>query len=266
MADTAAANLLLELREGVALLTLNRPSVRNAMDDALRSELLAAIAGVAHDPAVRALVVTGSPPAFCAGGDVRGMRERLQVPPGQVAFNGWNRMQRIHEAVAALHELPKPTIAAVNGPASGLGCDLALCCDFIVASEAATFAMSYVLRGLIPDGGGMYFLPRRVGLARAKDLIFSGRTVAAAEAQAIGMVERVCAPEQLLPQALAWAGELGRGSPAALALAKSIMNQSFEQTMDDVFARGSQAQAICYTTDEHRQSVAAFLDKSRAKT
>jgi enoyl-CoA hydratase/carnithine racemase len=266
MADPVSPILLFELREGVALLTLNRPQVRNAMDDALRSELIAAIARIARDPAVHAVVLTGSAPAFCAGGDLRGMRERLEAPPGQVAFNGWNRMQRIHETVAALHELPKPTIAAVNGPASGLGCDLALCCDFIVASEAASFAMSYVLRGLIPDGGGMYFLPRRVGLARAKDLIFSGRTLAAREALEMGMIERVCAAELLLTQAVAWAAELGRGSPAALALAKSIMNQTFEQSMDEVFARGSQAQAICYTTDEHRQAVTAFLDKSKPKT
>jgi enoyl-CoA hydratase/carnithine racemase len=261
--DSPASPVQFEVRDGIALLTLNRPRVRNAIDDATRDELIAALARIERDASVRALVLTGAGPAFCAGGDLRGMSERLQAPPGQVAFNGWRRMQRVHATVSALHGLSKPTIAAVNGPASGLGCDLALCCDFIIASEAATFAMSYVLRGLIPDGGGMYFLPRRVGLARAKELIFSGRTVAAAEALSIGMIERVGATAALVTDALAWAAALSQGSAAALALSKSIMNESFEHSMDEVFARGSQAQAICYTTEEHRDAVAAFLRKTK---
>src|SRR3974390_949754 len=149
---TSSTRLIhIEMRDAVALLTLNRPEVRNAIDDALRSELVEAVAAAEQQESVRAIVLTGAGSAFCAGGDVRGMRDRLQAPPGQVGFNGWKRMQRIHRAVSALHNLPKPTIAAVNGPAAGLGCDLALCCDFILASETATFAMSYVLRGLIPD-------------------------------------------------------------------------------------------------------------------
>jgi enoyl-CoA hydratase/carnithine racemase len=131
-----------------------------------------------------------------------------------------------------------------------------------MASESASFAMSYVLRGLIPDGGGMYFLPRRVGLARAKELIFSGRTIGAAEALSINMIERTCAPERLVAAALDWARELGRGSGPAIALCKSILNETFEQSIDEVFDRGSQAQAICFTTDEHRQSVTAFLDRT----
>jgi enoyl-CoA hydratase/carnithine racemase len=182
-----------------------------------------------------------------------------------VAFNGWSRQQRTHHAVAALHNLGKPTIAAVNGAATGLGCDLALCCDFVMASESATFAMTYILRGLIPDGGGMYFLPRRVGLARAKELIFSGRTVAASEAHALGMADRLVAPDELLRQACDWGRTLGAGSAAALALSKSVLNQSFELSAEQVFALGSQAQAICYTTEAHQASVAAFLDKTAKK-
>src|SRR5690606_40291895 len=129
----------------------------------------------ARDPAIRALVVTGAGPAFCAGGDIKGMQARLDAPAGEVAFNGWTRQQRTHHAVTALFKLPKPTIAAVNGAAAGLGCDMALSCDFVIAADSAHLSMTYIHRGLIPDGGGMYFLPRRVGLARAKELIFSGR-------------------------------------------------------------------------------------------
>ena len=122
--------------------------------------------------------------------------------------------------------------------------------------------MSYIQRGLIPDGGGMYFLPRRVGLARAKELIFTGRTLTADEALSIGMIERVTTPDALLAEAAPGPRELSAGLAAALALAKTTMNQSFELPVEQVFAQGSQAQAICYSTREHQESVAAFLAKS----
>jgi enoyl-CoA hydratase/carnithine racemase len=156
----------------------------------------------------------------------------------------------------------KPTIAAVNGAAAGLGCDLALACDFIIASEAAFFTMSFILRGLVPDGGGLYFLPRRVGLARAKELIFTGRRVRAQEALAIGLADRVTPPDRLMTDAREWATQLGRGSRVALALAKSILDKTFELGEEEVLALGREAQAICYTTAEHREQVAAFLNKA----
>jgi enoyl-CoA hydratase/carnithine racemase len=263
MSDNNAISLT--LTDGIATLLLNRPDSRNAIDDAMRGELMAMMDRVARDDAIRALVVTGAGPAFCAGGDVKGMRARMEAPAGQVAINGWRRQQRTHHAISLLHTLPKPTIAAVNGAAAGLGCDLALCCDFVMAAESAFFTMSYIYRGLIPDGGGMYFLPRRIGLARAKELVFTGRRVPAPEALAMGMIERVAKPETLLQDAQAWARELSAGSPAALALAKTTMNQSFELPVEQVFSLGSQAQAICYSTEEHRASVMAFLAKSAEK-
>jgi enoyl-CoA hydratase/carnithine racemase len=246
----------------IAIITLNRPDVRNAVNESLRAEFVAAIAAVASDDRVRAVVLTGNGPAFCAGGDLAAMQQNLGAAAGQLAFNGWQRQRRLHEAVDALHRLTKPTIAAVNGPAVGLGCDLALCCDFILAAEQASFAMSFILRGLIPDGGGLYFLPRRVGLARAKELIFTGRRVEAKEALAIGLVDRVTSPATLLAEARAWADQLSQGSIAALALTKEILNRTFELGDEDVFALGRQAQAICYTTDEHREAVKAFLAKT----
>jgi enoyl-CoA hydratase/carnithine racemase len=248
------------ISDSVAVLTLNRPEVRNAINDAMRAELLAAVERAAADDAVKALVLTGNGKSFCSGGDISGMRERLNAPTGKVAFNGWRRQKQIHRAVGALHGLPKPTIAAVNGAAAGLGCDLALACDFIVAGEDAAFAMSFVKRGLVSDGGGMYFLPRRVGLPRAKELIFTGRSVGAKEALAIGLADRVSA--NLLADAIAWGRELGGGSAVSIALAKAILDRTFESTEEEVFALGREAQAICYTTEEHRASVEAFLDKS----
>jgi enoyl-CoA hydratase/carnithine racemase len=248
---------------GVAVATLNRPAVRNAIDDKTRAELQVVLERVANDTSIKALVLTGNGPAFCAGGDISAMRQRLAAPTGQLAGSGWLRQRRLHGMVGALHSLEKPTVAAVNGAAAGLGMDLALCCDFIIASEQAFFTMSYVARGLIPDGGGLYFLPRRVGLPKAKELIFSARRVMADEALRIGLADRLVAADDLLSSAATWAAELGGSGGTALALSKSILDQTFELTADQAFALGAQAQAICYTTDEHHAAVAAFLNRPR---
>ncbi|NBO77414.1 MAG: enoyl-CoA hydratase/isomerase family protein [Betaproteobacteria bacterium] len=206
----------LQVTQGIALLTLNRPDKRNAMSDGMRSEFIHALERITADKSIQALVLTGAGKGFCAGGDISGMQQRMNAPAGEVGFNGWHRQQRVHHAQSLLHTCPKPVIAAVNGAASGLGADTALACDFIIASEWASFTWSYIHRGIIPDGGGMYFLPRRVGLSMAKQLILS----------------------------------------------KTILNQTFELTSHDVFAQGSQAQGICYTSSEHRAAVAAFLAKT----
>jgi enoyl-CoA hydratase/carnithine racemase len=251
-----------QLQNASATITLNRPEKRNAMSDDMRTEFIDALERVAADKTIRALVLTGAGKGFCAGGDISGMERRLTAPTGEVAFNGWHRQQRVHHTQSLLHTMPKPVIAAVNGAASGLGADTALACDFIIASEWASFTWSYIHRGIIPDGGGMYFLPRRVGLSKAKELIFSGRKVDAAEALALGIADRKTSADSLLADAQAWAAELSQGSATALALSKTIMNQTFEMTAQQVFAQGSQAQGICYTSSEHRQSVEAFLAKA----
>ncbi len=259
---TSPSPIDLQVQDGIALITLNRPEVRNAMDDAMRVDLVAVLDAVARDNAIKALVLTGAGKGFCAGGDIRSMQERARAPAGEVAFNGWARQQRTHHAVSLLHAMPKPTIAAVNGAATGLGADIAMCCDFVMASSSAMFAWTYVLRGLIPDGGGMYFLPRRVGLPRAKELIYTGRKVGPDEALALGVADRLSTPENLLADARAWAAGMCQGSGPALALSKSILDKSFELSAEEVFAQGSQAQGICYSTAEHQAAIAAFLDKS----
>jgi enoyl-CoA hydratase/carnithine racemase len=256
--------IALGVQAGIATVTFNRPEKRNAVNDEMRSQLIDALESIAADKDIRALVVTGAGKGFCAGGDIAGMELRMQAPPGEIGFNGWHRQQRVHHAQALLHSMPKPTIAAVNGAAAGLGADTALACDFIIASPWASFSWSYILRGIVPDGGGMYFLPRRVGLSRAKELIFTGRKVDADEALALGLVDRKTGADRLLADAHAWAGELCRGSATALALGKTILNQSFESSANQMFVQGSQAQGICYTSTEHREAVMAFLAKSPA--
>ena len=250
---------------GVAVATLNRPEVLNAVDGPMRAELAQVVERVGHDDGIRALIITGAGRGFCAGGDIKAMESRLGAPAGSIADHGWRRQRQLHHMVMRLHTLEKVTIAAVNGPAAGLGADLALCCDFIIASEAASFVMSFVLRGLVPDGGGMYFLPRRIGLTKAKELIFTGRRLEGAEMLSMGIADRLVAPADLLPEAIRWAGELSQHSPTALALAKSILDGAFEHTLEDTLAAGAQAQAIAYTTDAHHASVEAFLERSRRR-
>ena len=255
----------LQTRDQIATLTLNRPDKMNAISDDLRTQLIDTLEALSRDDSVRALVLTGAGKAFCAGGDIAGMKDRMQAPDGERGFNGWKRQVRVHTQVSLLHHMPKPTIAAVNGAAAGLGADMALSCDFVIASTAATFAWSYIKRGLVPDGGGMYFLPRRVGLSRAKELIFTGRTVDAEEALRLGIADSIAQPENLLAKAQAWAAELTQGSATALALSKSIMEQTFEQSAEQLFLQGSQAQGICYTSAEHREAVLAFLARLSEK-
>jgi enoyl-CoA hydratase/carnithine racemase len=254
----------LQIDGGIATLTLNRPDKRNAMSDDMRTEFIHALERVSADKAIRALVLTGAGKGFCAGGDIAGMERRMSAPTGEIAFNGWHRQQRVHHTQTLLHTMPKPVIAAVNGAASGLGADTALACDFIIASEWANFTWSYIHRGIIPDGGGMYFLPRRVGLAKAKELIFTGRKVNIDEAIALGIADRKVSGEALVADAQAWAREMTQGSGTALALTKTILNQTFELSAHQVFAQGSQAQGICYTSTEHRESVMAFLAQASA--
>ena len=252
--------LLEQSRGGVTILTLNRPQVRNAIDGHTSGALRDALQRIQHDDSIRGVVLTGAGTAFCSGGDVKGMLERQSLGPAQ-AEHGWRRQHELHQMLTSLYFLDRPTVAAVNGPAFGLGLDMALCCDFIFASEKATFSAGFVHRGLVPDGGGMYFLPRRIGLARAKDMIFSGRTVQADEALRIGLADRVFPPDGLLGDTTAYLDQLAQLSRPAQALAKDVLNRTFELSLDEVNALGSQAQAICYTTPEHTAAVSAFLNR-----
>jgi enoyl-CoA hydratase/carnithine racemase len=165
----------------------------------------------------------------------------------------------LHETLDKLYQLDRPTVAAVNGTASGLGLDVALTCDFVFLAESATVAASFVRRGLVPDGGGMFHLPRRVGLAKAKELVFSGRGVAAAEALRIGLADQVIETGQLLDETVAWLTELTQWPQLAQGLAKGVLNRSLESSLAEINALGSQVQAMCYGSAGHQDSVREFL-------
>jgi enoyl-CoA hydratase/carnithine racemase len=259
MADDTESTVLSEVTGPVAVLTLNRPKARNALDDAMRETLRAELEALNANLEVRVIILTGAGSAFCAGGDIKSMQQRLAQPAGQVAINGWRRQHRTGAFVTTLANAEQITIAAVNGPAMGLGMDIALACDFIVAAPEAKFAASFVKRGLIPDGGSLYFLPRRVGLQLTKELMFSGRTVEADEALRIGLVDRLAGPGELLAAAHEFAAQFTENPRSAIALLKSIVNRSFETSFELIAAQGRSAQAISYTTDEHHEAVARFL-------
>jgi enoyl-CoA hydratase/carnithine racemase len=258
--ETAAEPVILcEVTGPVAVLTLNRPKARNALDDAMRETLRAELEALAADEDVRVIVLTGAGSAFCAGGDIKSMRQRLEQPPGQVAVRGWRRQQQTAAFIATLANLGQVTIAAVNGPAMGLGLDVALACDFIVAAPEAQFAASFVKRGLVPDGGGLYTLPRRIGLQLTKELIYSGRTVGAEEALRIHLADRLATSGELLAETRAFAAQFTENSRSAIALMKSIVARTFETPFELISSQGRAAQAISYTTDDHRAAVEQFL-------
>lgn len=260
--DPEIRPLLVTEDGSIATLQLNRPHARNAIDDGLTAVLTGELERLAATGSIRVVVLTGAGTAFCSGGDVKGMQSRLGTTPGQIAATGWRRLRQTHRMLASLHDLGAVTIAAVNGPAVGVGMDLALACDRIVASEAAFFSSAFLARGLVPDSG-MYYLPRRVGLARAKDLMFSGRSIDADEALVLGIADEVVPAAELNARVASRAADYSHGSATAIALTKSILNRSLESTREQVFALSAEAQAMCYTTDEHRTSVDAFLNSSK---
>jgi enoyl-CoA hydratase/carnithine racemase len=260
--DFTTLDLVVEDR--IAVLTLDRPKARNAIDAAMRNELRLAVDHVSADESIRGLVLTGAGSTFCAGGDIRGMQERMELG-ARVGEVGWRRQRELHDTLTRLFHLDRPTVAAVNGPALGLGLDLALTCDFLFLADTASAAASFVKRGLIPDGGGMFHLPRRVGLPTAKELIFSGRSVPADEALRIGLADRVIPTADLLATAVDYLRGLAAHPAMAHALGKNILNRSLELGIEEIHTLSGQAQAFCYMSPDHQESVREFLDARQAR-
>ena len=251
-------NLLYEVTDHVARLTLNRPAALNALNAALKADLADAIGRAARDPAVRAVLLTGAGRAFCAGGDIKEMN-----PEAGPAATKRKLDTILASVLTPLATLKKPVIAAVNGVAAGAGANLALACDMIVAADTAVFSQIFVRVGLVPDCGGLYFLTRVVGLNRAKELCFTGRDVPAAEAAQMGFVNRVVPPERLLDAAHALAAEIARGPAVAMALTKTALNLSSTASMAEMMELEGLAQAVAASTDEHREGLAAFAARRK---
>ncbi|MFF4537557.1 enoyl-CoA hydratase/isomerase family protein [Streptomyces aureus] len=242
----------------VSWITLNRPEAMNALTWDQRERVIGLLAEASADPGVRAVVVTGTGRGFCAGADLRGGPPTGDRVPGDVARTIRLGAQRL---IAAVLDCEKPVIAAVNGTAAGIGAHLAFACDLVLAAEQARFIEVFVRRGLVPDGGGAYLLPRLVGPQRAKELMFFGDAVSAADAERLGLVNRVVAPDELEKTARAWAERLAAGPTRALALTKQLVNASLDTDRATAFAAEAAAQEINMTTADANEGVASFVER-----
>ena len=247
--------ILLERSNGIATLTLNRPEARNALDLAMREELEAALKELTADEAVRVLVLTGAGGHFCAGGDVKTMARRHTATEGRARVEAMNRV------ILELGNFRAPTVAQVDGFAVGAGCNLALACDLIVASDRARFGEVFAKIGLVPDGGGSYFLPRLVGLAKAKELVFTAEIIDAAEALRIGLVNRVVPAGELTTAVRELAQRIAAGPPKTLALAKRLLHRSASQDLAGALELEAFSQAIAIESEDHQEGVRAFFEK-----
>ncbi|MEV5979053.1 enoyl-CoA hydratase-related protein [Streptomyces sp. NPDC052114] len=240
----------------VSWITLNRPEAMNAVTWDQRERVIALLDEASADPAVRAVVITATGKGFCAGADLRGAPATGERVAGDVARTIRRGAQRL---IAAVLDCEKPVIAAVNGTAAGIGAHLAFACDLVLAAEQAKFIEVFVRRGLVPDGGGAYLLPRLVGPQRAKELMFFGDALPAADAERLGLVNRVVPADELEKTAREWAERLAAGPTRALAMTKQLVNASLESDRATAFAAEAAAQEINMTTADANEGVASFV-------
>ena len=257
-ADSADSLILHATDNQVSWITLNRPESLNAITPDQRERLIQLFSDASADPAVRAVVLTGTGRGFCTGADLRGGQAAGERVAGDVARVIRLGAQRL---ISAVLDCEKPVIAAVNGTAAGLGAHLALACDLVLAAEQARFIEVFVRRGLVPDGGGAYLLPRLIGPQRAKELMFFGDALTAPDAERLGLVNRVVPAEDLHKTAREWAERLAAGPTRALALTKQLVNASLDSDRATAFAAEATAQEINMTTADAREGVASFVER-----
>ena len=243
----------------VAKVVLNRPDKLNALTREMRVQLRENFERLRFDDAVRAILVTGEGRAFCTGADVGGMQR------GGLRSERERLMGGSHGFLRVMHAIEKPIIAAVRGPTVGIGWSIALACDLIVASETARFSQIFRRIGLAPDGGAIWFLTRRIGMARAKDLVFTARFVEAAEALSLGLVNEVVPDDQLMVRAEALAADLASGPTFAFGLAKKLFHMASAPSYEDFLDMEAFVQPQLDQTEDHREGVAAFREKRKPK-
>ncbi|GIW40215.1 MAG: 2-(1,2-epoxy-1,2-dihydrophenyl)acetyl-CoA isomerase [Candidatus Binatia bacterium] len=246
----------------VGWLTLNRPESRNAVNAEMREEILAVLDGARTDQGIRALVVTGAGKGFCTGADLSGPRG--QGPTGPGAGREIMRMSS-QRLIRTLWELEKPVVAAVNGVAAGLGSHLAFACDLVLASSEARFIEVFVRRGIAIDAGGAFLLPRLVGLLKAKELVFFGDDLRAEEACRIGLVNKVVAPEELLPTAREWAERLAKGPTFAIGMSKRLLNRSLECSFETCLEEEALVQSLVTKSEDAQEGIRAFVERRQPR-
>ena len=267
----------------VFVLTMNDPTTRNALGEELMGLLTGHIDRFATDPDLRCLVITGAGTAFSSGANVRGFARRIASAEASATQDGaapdvpqpWQQLDPVYTAretgnfamgpaiVRQLHNLQKPSIAAVNGHAYGLGCGIALSCDFRIAAESARFNEAFIRNGLVPADGSAWQLPKLVGMANALWMQFSGEAVDGQEAYRIGLANKVVPDDQLMKATLEMAGKLASGPVFAMGLLKQLIHQGYQQDLSQHLPLASRAQALTRTTYDHKEGVQAFLEKRK---
>lgn len=247
-------NIIVEIRGKVGLVTLNRPQALNALNEALIAELNDALGGFELNPEIGCTVITGSEKAFAAGADVKEMAEKTYVESYLGRFlDGWTRIA----------ETRKPVIAAVSGFCLGGGLELAMMCDFIIASETARFALPEITLGIMPGAGGTQRLPRYIGKAKAMDLILTGRMMDAVEAERCGLVARLVAPDRLLDEALAAASKIAAYSQPIVIMAKETVNRAQETSLAEGARFERHLFLSMFSTEDQKEGMKAFIEKRK---
>ncbi len=247
-----------------ATIELNRPAALNAWNAQLGADLLAALRDARDDDAVRALVITGAGRAFSSGADLKDISGGETTPEGRPDVYR-TLTERYHPIMNAIREMPKPVVGAVNGPAVGIGCSLALCCDLIVAGESAYFLLAFVNIGLVPDGGSSLFLPSRIGMARATELAMLGERLGAAKALEWGLINRVVADEHLGEEASTLAARLAAGPTRSYAGSKRQLNNWLYSRMAEQLELEARIQQEMAGSDDFLEGAMAFVEKRQAR-
>jgi 2-(1,2-epoxy-1,2-dihydrophenyl)acetyl-CoA isomerase len=249
--------LLYQHENGVATITLNRPEVYNALHDEITYELQDVFKKVANDEAVRVVVFTGAGKAFCSGQD-------LKAVTGKEKKSFLDSLhKRYNPIIKGMRNLPKPIICRLNGVAAGAGCSLALACDIIIASQEAMLIEAFVNIGLVPDSGSSYFLPRLVGMAKAFELCSMGSRVNAKEAEAIGLINKTVAPDQLDIAVKEYSDYFAKAPTKSIGLIKKMLNKSATSTLDDMLDYEAYCQEIAGNSSDYKEGVSAFLEKRK---
>ena len=262
-------DLNLDVRNGVAMVTLNRPEKMNAMGPRLVHELLAVLETTRHDDSVKAMVITGAGRGFCAGADVSGGAEAQRLTAELVEADSYRRHTEApigHYGVlfSALNAYPKPIVAAVNGAAAGAGMSLALACDIRLASTNARFISAFVHRAIVPDTGSTYYLPQMLGKGRALEFMYTGEPLSALDAERYGLVNRTLDPETLVDEALALAEKIARGPSLAIELTKRLVNNQ-APSFDMQVEREAWGLGVTGASEDRQEGIDSFLEKRPAE-
>lgn len=261
--DTGTNDLLASLSEGVLTLTLNRPKARNALTKAMTGALAQQLAEAEFDPEVKCIVVTGAAGAFCAGGDVKGMAASGDGTVGDNTIDAAIHRQRVNQRATAgqLFKMPKPTLAALPGPAAGAGLSLALACDLRIMASDAFLTTAFARVGFSGDYGGTYFLTQLVGSAKARELYYLSERVSAEEAQRLGLTNWVCEPDELAQKTNEIAQRLANGPTVAYRYMKENLNRAMHGDVDDCLDLEATHHVHCGQTEDHREAAMAFVEK-----